>query len=55
MKVQKDRQSTCVPEMLAELRKLKQLTFGKKKALSEISKTQRKIFASFGIPLDSAT
>jgi transposase len=55
MKALKDRESMCVPEMLAELRKLKQLTFGKKKALSEISKTQRKIFASFGIPLDTAT
>jgi transposase len=55
MKTQKDRHSMCVPEMLAELRKLKQLTFGKKKALSEISKTQRQIFASFGIPLDTVT
>ena len=55
MKDQKGRQPMCVPELLAELRKLKQLTFGKKKALSEISKTQRKIFASFGIPLDAET
>lgn len=55
MHEQNIRQPMCVPEMLAELRKLKQITFGKKKTLSEISKTQRRIFSSFGISLDVST
>lgn len=44
--------SFCIPEMLSELRKLKQITFGKKKALTEVSRTQKDIFAAFGIKLD---
>jgi transposase len=47
--------SLCIPEMLSELRKLKQITFGKKKALSEASKTQKDIFTAFGIKLDTKT
>jgi transposase len=47
--------SLFIPEMLSELRKLKQITFGKKKALTEVSKTQKDIFAAFGIRLDSQT
>jgi hypothetical protein len=41
--------------MLSELRKLKQIMFGKKKALSEVSKTQKDIFSAFGIKLDAQT
>jgi transposase len=43
--------SLCVPELLFELRKLKQITFGKKKALTEISKKQKDIFSAFKINL----
>lgn len=47
--------SLCIPEMLSELRKLKQITFGKKKALTEVTKTQKDIFTAFGIRLDTQT
>jgi transposase len=47
--------SLYIPEMLSELRKLKQITFGKKKALTEVSKFQKDIFTAFGIRLDSQT
>ncbi len=47
--------SLYIPEMLSELRKLKQITFGKKKALTEVSKFQKDIFTAFGIKLDSVT
>ena len=45
------RDAMCIPEMLAELRKLKEITFGKRKALSEVSKTQKTIFSAFGLDL----
>jgi len=47
--------SLYIPEMLSELRKLKQITFGKKKALTEISRLQKDIFTAFGIKLDPET
>jgi transposase len=47
--------SLCIPEILSELRKLKQITFGKKNALTEVSRTQRGIFKAFGIKLDMKT
>jgi len=47
--------SLYIPEMLSELRKLKQITFGKKKALTEVSKFQKDIFSAFGIKLDPQT
>ncbi len=47
--------SLYIPEMLSELRKLKQITFGKKKALTEVSKFQKEILAAFGIKLDPLT
>jgi transposase len=47
--------SLSIPELLSELRKLKQITFGKKKALSEVSKTQKDIYTAFGIKLDVQT
>ena len=49
------RESMCIPEMLSELRKLKQITFGKKHALSEISKMQKTIFSAFDIRLEART
>lgn len=55
LKNSKLRDSLCIPEMLSELRKLKQIMFGKKKALSEVSRTQKDIFAAFGIKLDAKT
>jgi len=45
------RDAMCIPEMLAELRKLKEIIFGKRKALSEVSKTQKTIFSAFGLDL----
>jgi transposase len=45
--------SLCVPEALFELRKLKQISFGKRNALTELSKTQKEIFSAFGIDLNS--
>lgn len=51
----KSRDSMCIPEMLAELRKLKEITFGKKKALSEITKMQKLIFSAFGLRLEPLT
>jgi len=47
--------SLCIPELFSELRKLKQITFGKKKALTEVSRAQKDIFAAFGIKLDPQT
>lgn len=47
--------SLCIPELFSELRKLKQITFGKKKALTEVSKTQKDIFDVFGNKLDPQT
>ena len=55
LKNSKLRDSLCIPEMLSELRKLKQIMFGKKKALSEVSRTQKDIFAAFGVKLDAQT
>jgi transposase len=55
LKTSKLSDSLCIPEMLSELRKLKQITFGKKRALTEISKTQRDIFSAFGIKLELQT
>jgi transposase len=47
--------SLCIPELLSELRKLKQVTFGRRKALTELSKKQREIFSAFGIASNSMT
>ncbi|MFZ4618713.1 MAG: IS1634 family transposase, partial [Rectinemataceae bacterium] len=47
--------SLYIPEMLSELRKLKQITFGKKKALTEVSRLQKDIFTAFEIQLDPQT
>jgi transposase len=47
--------SLYIPEMLSELRKLKQITFGKKKALTEVSRLQKDIFTAFGLKLDPQT
>ena len=47
--------SLFIPEILSELRKLKQITFGKRKALTEVSRLQKDIFSAFGIRLDSQT
>ncbi|MDP2815674.1 MAG: IS1634 family transposase [Rectinemataceae bacterium] len=55
LKKAKPSDSLCIPEMLSELRKLKQIMFGKKKALSEVSRKQKDIFAAFGIKLDAQT
>ena len=55
LKNSKLQDSLCIPEMLSELRKLKQIMFGKKKALSEVSRTQKDIFSAFGIKLDAQT
>jgi hypothetical protein len=55
LKNSKLQDSLCIPEMLSELRKLKQIMFGKKKALSEVSKTQKDIFSAFGIKLEAQT
>ncbi|MFH2113706.1 MAG: IS1634 family transposase [Spirochaetota bacterium] len=49
------RDKMCIPEMLAEMRKLKEITFGKKKALSEMSKEQKLVFSAFGLSLEHAT
>ena len=38
-----------VPELISELRKFKQITFGRKKVLTEISRRQKDIFSAFGI------
>jgi transposase len=38
-----------IPELLSELRKLKQISIGKKNVLTEISKRQKDIFSAFGI------
>ena len=45
----KSLKSLFIPELIAELRKLKQISIGKKKVLTEISKRQKDIFAAFGI------
>jgi transposase len=47
--------SLYIPELLSELRKLKQITFGKKQALTEVSKTQKDIFRAFGISRGTLT
>jgi hypothetical protein len=47
--------SLYIPEMLSELRKLKQIIFGKKKALTEVTRLQKDIFTAFGIKLDPET
>jgi hypothetical protein len=47
----KSLKSLYIPELLSELRKLKQITIGKKKVLTEISKRQKDIFTAFGITL----
>jgi transposase len=47
--------SLYIPELLSELRKLKQITFGKKRALTEVSKSQKDIFKAFEISLGSLT
>jgi transposase len=49
LKESKSLKSLYIPELLSELRKLKQITIGKKKVLTEISKRQKDIFAAFGI------
>jgi hypothetical protein len=45
----KSLKSLYIPELLSELRKLKQIRIGKKKVLTEISKRQKDIFTAFGI------
>jgi hypothetical protein len=45
----KSLKSLYIPELLSELRKLKQISIGKKKVLTEISKRQKDIFTAFGI------
>jgi len=45
----------CIPEMLAEMRKLKEITFGRKKALSEVSREQKLILSAFGVTLEHRT
>ncbi|HCM25996.1 MAG: hypothetical protein A2Z96_03110 [Spirochaetes bacterium GWB1_48_6] len=47
------RDSMCIPEMLSELRKFMEITFGKKKALNEVSKMQKLIFSACGLRLES--
>jgi transposase len=45
----KSLRSLSIPELVCELRKLKQIRIGRKKVLTEISKRQKAIFAAFGI------
>jgi transposase len=54
-KARKPVNSLGVPELVSELRKLKQITFGRRKALTEISKRQKDIFTAFGIDFGHLT
>jgi transposase len=49
LKQTKSLKGLWVPELISELRKLKQITFGRKKVLTEISRRQKDIFSAFGI------
>jgi hypothetical protein len=51
LKKTKSLKGLYIPELIAELRKLKQISFGKKKVLTEISKKQK----IFSLPLEQTS